>query len=363
MSDIAADRQTILRGARDRLAGFARAFFRTPLVAAINIAALALIALAVPPIVDWAILDAVWTGATGAACPPDAGACWTFIAHKYRLILFGRYPFDEQWRPLAATVLLLAMTGASCWPTFWTRRLLAAWPVALALYALLMWGGVLGLSFNPTTYWGGLPLTVLLSVLGIVIGFVVSVPVALGRRSRMPVIRVFCTAYIELVRGVPLISILFLASVVLPLFLPDGFTPSGLVRVLAGIVFFFAAYMAEVLRGGLQAIPRGQYEAASSLGLGYMATMWKVILPQTFELVLPAMVNLFIGAIKGTSLVVIIAMMDLLGAAQAALADPNWIGFYVEAYVFAGAIYVLLCSAVSWYGRKTERRLRTMRGR
>lgn len=224
----------------------------------------------------------------------------------------------------------------------------------LALYALLMWGGVLGLTFVESSYWGGLPLTILLTVFGVFFGFAVAVPVALARHSGYPVHRWAATLYVELIRGVPLISVLFMASVLMPIFLPDGLTPNGLGRVLVGIIVFFAAYMAEVIRGGLQAIPAGQYEAARALGIGYPVLMGRIVLPQALEIVLPAMINLFIGALKGTSLVVIVSMMDLLGAAQASLADPNWIGFYVEAYVFAAAVYAVMCGAISWYGRRVE---------
>ena len=185
----------------------------------------------------------------------------------------------------------------------------------------------------------------------------------LERESRLPVVRLVCTLYIELVRGVPLLSVLFVVSVVLPLFVPPELEMDDLVRVLLGLVFFTAAYMAEVVRGGLQAIPDGQVEAANSLGLGYWRTMRLVVLPQALELVVPAMTNLFIGTFKGTSLVVIIAMMDLLGSAQAALADPRWVGFYVEAYVFAGGIYVVFCSLISWYGRWVERQMARSRSR
>jgi len=348
---------------QERFGACRRALFRTPLDAAVNLAALALFAAVLPPLLDWALLSAVWDARAGTDCPHGSGACWGFIAHKYRLILFGRYPYDAQWRPLLATLLLLAMTAVSFRPRLWGRGLVLSWLLGLALYGVLMSGGILGLPFYPTVYWGGLPLTILLSVMGIFFGFLVSLPAALGRRSKLPVIRITCVVYIELVRGVPLISVLFLASVVLPIFLPEGLNPNGLARVLFGLVLFFGAYMAEVIRGGLQAIPRGQYDACHALGLSYLTTMHKVILPQALEIVIPAMINLFIGAFKGTSLVVIIAMMDLLGSAQASLADPNWIGFYVEAYVFAGAIYVLFCSAISWYGRRVETGLRRQQSR
>lgn len=337
-------------------------FWATPMVGIANIAVLAVLALALPPLLDWAIFSATWSAEDMHGCPPDAGACWAFIAAKARLIVFGPYPFDEQWREGVATLLLVALVVVSLDARFWKLSLAAAWAGGIALYAVLMHGGVLGLTAVDTTLWGGLPLTILLTAFGVFFGLIIAVPVALARHFGLPVFRWAATPYVELVRGVPLISVIFMASVLLPVFLPDGLTPGGLGRVLIGIVFFFAAYMAEVLRGGLQAIPHGQYEAARALGVGYWVQMGRIVLPQAFEIVLPAMVNLVIGALKGTSLVVIVSMMDLLGAAKASLADPGWIGFYVEAYVFAAALYAIMCGASSWHGRRVERRLGRARG-
>lgn len=334
----------------------------TPMVTVANLAVLALILVALPPLLDWAVFSAVWSADDMHGCPPGSGACWAFIGAKARLILFGPYPYDEQWRAAAATIVLVLLVVVSLDPRFWGRWLAATWLGGIAVYAVLMWGGVLGLRLVDTSLWGGLPLTILLTAFGVFFGLMVAVPVALARFSSLPVFRWAATLYVELVRGVPLISVIFMASVLMPVFLPDGLTPGGLGRVLIGIVFFFAAYMAEVLRGGLQAIPKGQFEAARALGLGYWVVMGRVVLPQAFEIVLPAMVNLVIGALKGTSLVVIVSMMDLLGATKASLADPRWIGFYVEAYVFAALIYAAMCGSISWYGRRIEGRLRQARG-
>ncbi len=346
-----------------QLRPFFAPFFPGPLVGALNLAVLALLLVVIPPLLDWAVFSAVWSADDMNGCPPGSGACWAFIGDKVRLILFGRFPYDEQWRAALATLVLVVLVVLSLDPRFWRRWLAAAWAAGIAVYSVLMWGGVLGLTFIESSYWGGLPLTVLLTIFGVFFGLMIAVPVALARHSDLPVFKWAATLYVELVRGVPLISVLFMASVLLPVFLPDGLTPNGLGRVLVGIVFFFAAYMAEVLRGGLQAIPRGQVEAARALGVGYWVLVGRIVLPQAFEIVLPAMINLVIGALKGTSLVVIVSMMDLLGAAKAALADPDWIGFYVEAYVFAAAIYAVMCGAISLYGRRIEGRLRSARGR
>ena len=337
------------------------ALTRSPVALALNLLTLAAILAIALPLVRWAVLDAVWTGDSGADCPAGSGACWTFIRHKARLILFGRFPYDEQWRAALGTGVLVTLVGLSLNPLMWSTRLLLLWVAGLGSYVMLMAGGVLGLRPVSSADWGGLPLTVLLTVFGVLFGFLIAVPVALARHSRLPVFRLAATVYVEAVRGVPLISVLFMASVLLPVILPDGLTPGGIGRVMIGITLFFAAYMAEVIRGGMQSVPKGQYEACRSLGMSYAPTMARVVLPQALETVLPAMVNLIIGALKGTSLVVIVAMMDLLGAAQASLADPDWIGFYVEAYVFAALIYAIMCGGVSWYGRRVERRLREAR--
>ncbi|MFC4667496.1 amino acid ABC transporter permease [Seohaeicola nanhaiensis] len=333
-----------------------RNLFRSPLAAVLNLLALLAFAAILKPVVEWGLIDAVWTGENGSACPQGSGACWAFIRDKFRLIIFGRFPLEEQWRALLATALLVALVIASLTPTFWGRRLALAWAVGLAAYFLLMAGGVLGLTPVDSNDWGGLPLTILLTVFGTGFGLVLSVPVALARFSKLPVFRIAATIYIEAIRGVPLISVLFMASIVMPVILPEGLTPGGIGRALTGIVIFFAAYMAEVLRGGLQSVPRGQYEACRSLGMRYAPMMGKVVLPQAFVIVLPAIVNMIISALKGTSLVVIVAMMDLLGTTKATLADPDWIGFYVEAYVFAGLIYAVMCGGISWYGRWIEKR-------
>lgn len=340
-----------------------RPLWASPGVALANLAALALLAVAIPPILDWAVFSATWTADDMNGCPPQGGACWAFVAAKARLILFGRYTFDEQWRPALATALLVLLTALSLNPRRWGRGLAAGWVLGLGGYGLLMWGGVPGLPPVPSNQWGGLPLTILLTIFGVFFGILVAVPLALARQSEMPVFRLVATAYIEAMRGVPLIAVLFMASIMIPMALPEGLTPSGLGRVLVGLVAFIAAYMAEILRGGLQAIPRGQVEAARALGLSWTAMQLRVVLPQVFEMTLPSTVNLIISALKGTSLVVIVAMMDLLGAAQASLADPKWIGFFVEAYAFAAAIYAVLCGAISWHGRRVETNLRRARGR
>ena len=328
----------------------------------LTLAALYLLAAIIPPVVRWAVVDAVWHGESGRACRAG-GACWAFIAEKGRFILFGRYPYAEHWRPLFTIVIFVAMILASCDRRLWGRRLAILWLVGLITVGVLMWGGVLGMTYVETSLWNGLPLTLILATLGTVFAFPLAILLALGRRSRLPAVRGICVGYIELVRGVPLITVLFMASVMLPLFLPTGMTIDKLLRAQLAIILFAAAYLAEIVRGGLQAIPRGQYEAADSLGLGYWRRTRLIVLPQALAMVIPPLVNSFIGGFKNTSLVIIIGLFDLLGAANAALTDANWQGFYIEAYVFTAAIYWSFCFFMSRYSQMLERELNKGRQR
>jgi general L-amino acid transport system permease protein len=306
-------------------------------------------------LIDWAFIDAVWRP-DPRACRAGEGACWGFIADKHRFILFGTYPFEQHWRPALASVLLIALWIASALRLFWRWWLTLVWAAGLALIATLMWGGVLGLPYVENERWGGLILTLLLSTFGIAAAFPLSIVLALARRSQMPAIRGLAVGYIELVRGVPLISLLFMASVMLPLFLPSGVTIDKLLRAQLALIMFAAAYLAEVVRGGLQAIPREQYEAADALGLSYFQKTTAVVLPQALRIAVPPLVSTFIGFFKDTSLVLIIGLFDLLSTIKVALTDPVWTGFGVEAYVFASLVYFVFCLAMSQYSRHLERR-------
>jgi general L-amino acid transport system permease protein len=306
-----------------------------------------------PAFVDWAFLEAVWRP-DAKACREAGGACWGFIAEKHRFILFGTYPFEQHWRPAAATVLLLLLWGISLYRKFWRIWLAAVWLAGLSVIGVLMWGGVLGLPYVENERWGGLILTLLLASFGIAAAFPLSILLALGRRSEMPVIRALCVGYIELVRGVPLISVLFMASVMLPLFLPSGLTLDKLLRAQIALILFAAAYLAEVVRGGLQAIPKSQYEMADALGLTYWQKTIHVILPQALRIAVPPLVNTFIGFFKDTSLVLIIGLFDLLSTIKVSLTDPAWSGFGLEAYVFAALVYFVFCYAMSLYSRGLE---------
>jgi general L-amino acid transport system permease protein len=312
----------------------------------------------VPQLLNWAVIKATSVPNAEACRAPGVGACWGVVTEKYRLIIFGRYPFEEQWRPLLATVLMIALLVMSCTRMFWRSWLVALWVVVLALFFGLMYGNVAGLSKVTTDRWGGLPLTIMLSTLSIAMAFPLALLVALGRRSHLTAIRSLCTVYVELVRGVPLISVLFMASFMFPLFMPQGVSIDVLVRVLAGITLFAAAYMAEVIRGGLQAMPKGQEEAAASLGLSYWQTQRKIILPQALALVVPGIMNNFISIFKDTSLVTIVSLYELTGSLGLALnSDADWRPYKLEGYLFITAIYFTFCFAMSRYSLWIEKQV------
>jgi general L-amino acid transport system permease protein len=310
----------------------------------------------VPPLFRWAFIDSAWT-TTGQACRKAAGACWSIVYTNFRFIIFGFYPYEQQWRPFLAMMILFGLLFYSRNRTHWKKPLAYAWVIGLFTMGLLMMGGILGLPSVESTQWGGLPLTLLLAVFGLTAAYPLGVILALGRRSKMPMVKLLSVLYIELIRGVPLISLLFMSSIIFPLFLPEGVTFNKILRAQVAIILFTAAYIAEVVRGGLQGMSRGQYEAAESIGLNYTLTMRLVILPQALKIVIPPTVSILISAFKDTSLVVIIALFDLLKTTQSVLSNPEWMGFSREAYVFIAILYFLGCFSMSNYSRKLEREL------
>lgn len=312
----------------------------------------------VPPLVLWAFIDSMWH-TTGQACRGAPGACWSIIYTNFRFIIFGFYPYAQQWRPLLAMMILVGLLFYSRDRTHWNKYLGYGWPIGLAVMGLLMKGGLFGLTPVESTQWGGLPLTLLLSVFGLTAAYPLGVILALGRQSKMHGVKWLSVLYIELIRGVPLISLLFMSSIIFPLFLPEGITFNKLLRAQVAIILFTAAYIAEVVRGGLQGMSRGQYEAAESMGLNYYLTMRLVILPQALKIVIPPTVSILISAFKDTSLVVIIALWDLLKTTQSVLSNPEWMGFSREAYLFIAIFYFLGCFSMSNYSRKLERELST----
>jgi len=332
-----------------------------------GVATLAMVAAAfyvLPGAIEWLFTHAVWRpDADACQKARGEGACWGVIVEKWRFIMLGRYPFEQQWRPEVATVLLMGLLVASCIRAFWKWWLGLLWLVVIPAFFWLMGGGF-GLPRVPTDLWGGLPLTVMLATLSIAFAFPLSILVALGRRSSLPAIRTLCIVYVELVRGVPLISVLFMASFLFPLFLPVGKSPDVLLRVLVGITLFAAAYLAETVRGGLQAIPSGQVEAARSLGLTYWQTQRKIVLPQALAIVVPGIMNSFIAIFKDTSLVTIVSLYELTGALGLALnSDANWRPFKIEGYFFIALVYFAFCFAMSRYSLWIEKRVGVSRTR
>jgi general L-amino acid transport system permease protein len=283
------------------------------------------------------------------------------VREKFWFSIFGLYPYEERWRPATMIVILVTMVIVSTIRRFWGKWLLLAWAVAAPAMWMLMQGGVFGLSFVQTRQWGGLTITGIIAVYGLALGYPLAILLALGRRSELTLVRWFCTAVIECVRGVPLISLLFMAAIMLPLFVPQGVTMDRLVRVLVAYTLFTAAYMAEVVRGGLQAMPRGQYEAADAIGLSYWQKMRLIILPQALTITIPAQVNTFIGLFKDTTLVSIVGIFDFLKTIEASFVDPRWATPVTRAtgYAFAAIFYFIFCWGMSQYSQWMERKLAT----
>ena len=333
----------------------------------VTIVAVAIILWFVVSVIDFLLFEAIWTGSDRTVCAtiaqggvqPDGwkGACWAYVGDWFTQFMVGSYPRDQLWRPILVTVLFVLIPQA---PRKGLNALLLLIALPLVAYVLLL-GGWFGLSHVETSLWGGLMVTLILSFVGIVISLPVGILLALGRRSRMPILKAACIGFIELIRGVPLITVLFMASVLLPLFLAPGTSFDKFLRALVGVSIFASAYMAEVIRGGLQAIPKGQYEGADSLGLNYFQKMTFIVMPQAIKLVIPGIVNTFIGMFKDTSLVSIINMYDLLGIVKASFGDSKWITPVtpLTGLIFAGFIFWVFCFGMSRYSAFIERRLDT----
>ncbi len=317
--------------------------------------------------INWGVINAFWTVPQTEAGPDPSvcrdargvGACWAAIGENYRFILFGRFPYEEQWRPAIVCALFIGLYFVSAIRACWRPWLAGLWVAVLVLIGVLMWGGVAGLTFVPQDSWGGLPITLILSTFGLVLAFPLSLLVALGRRStNLPAVKALCVLYVELIRGVPLVTLLFMASVMFPLFMPAGINPDKLLRAQVAVILFAGAYLAEVVRGGLQALPKGQYEAADALGLSYWKKTGFIILPQALRLVIPPLVNTFIGFFKDTSLVLIIGIFDLLSAGKVAITQPIWQAYSTELYITLALIYFAFCYVMARYSRGLETELR-----
>ena len=346
--------------------------FATPVDTVMTLFAAALLVWFVPPLFNWLFVTAQWTGTDRTFCTtveqgglqPDgwSGACWAFVGAKWKQFLFGRYPASEYWRLWVIGILFLALFVPLLLPKVGRKALNAVlffgvFPVV----AYFLLAGGLGLPEVETPLWGGLMITLVISFVGIAVSLPLGILLALGRRSKMPIIKMFAVGFIELIRGVPLVTVLFMASVMLPLFLPPGVTFDKLLRALIGVALFASAYMAEIVRGGLQAIPKGQYEGADSLGLGYWQKMGLIVLPQALKMVIPNIVSSFISLLKDTSLVYIIGMFDLLGIVRQNFSDANWASAQTPktGLIFAAFVFWIICFSMSRYSQSVERRLDT----
>jgi general L-amino acid transport system permease protein len=344
----------------------------TPKDIILTVIAIAVLVAIVPPAVNWLFIQASWFGSDRSVCStlvqggiqPDGwkGACWAFVKDRFVQFLFGRYPLDERWRPILVTIMFVALLTPLLIPKAPRKGLNALLLfVVFPIVAFFLLHGGFGLEEVETPLWGGLMVTLILSFVGIAVSFPLGTLLALGRRSKMPVIKTLCVTFIEVIRGVPLITVLFMANVMLPLFLPTGWTIDNFLRALVAVALFASAYMAEVIRGGLQAIPNGQSEGADSLGLSYWQKMRLIVLPQAIKLVIPGIVNTFIGLFKDTSLVSIIGMFDLLNIIRLNFIDTTWITPVtpITGLIFAGFIYWLFCFSMSRYSAFMERHLDT----
>ncbi|MDH5753197.1 MAG: amino acid ABC transporter permease [Deltaproteobacteria bacterium] len=325
----------------------------------LTILALYLVFLIIRAVVDWGLISATF-GMSPDSCRQGEGACWGVVGHFWGLFMVGTYPYELRWRIGLVLFIIVAMGLASRHSALRSNRWYwAAWvALVVPVFLLIRGSSILGLEVVDSTLWGGLLLTMMLSVVGIIVSFPISIVLALGRRSEMPIIKALSVGYIELFRGVPLITILFMASVMLPLFFPPGFSVDKVLRAQIGIIMFYSAYLAEVVRGGLQAIPKGQEEAAKALGLGYWQTMILIVMPQALRVVIPPLVGTFIQLLKDTSLVSIVSLIDLLGVAHVTTQNPDWLGRVVEAYVFVGFLYWVICFSMSRYSVSLEKRFK-----
>ena len=315
-----------------------------------------------PPLLNWLIFDADFVGSAKEDCT-SGGACWVFVKVWFKRFMYGMYPNPEQWRINTAFFILFVLIGAAFFvPPKYKKYIIL---FMLFIYPIigikLISGGIFGLKWIETGAWGGLSLTLIVSAFALILCFPIGMFLALGRRSELPAIKYSSIGFIEIWRGVPLITVLFMSAVMFPMFLPDGTYMDKLMRVVIAITLFEAAYMAEVIRGGLQALPRGQYDAAKSLGMGYWRLHLFVILPQALKLVIPGIANTFLALVKDTPLIFVVGLLELAGMIGLAKTNPKWLGMAIEGYVFAGLVFWVICYAMSRYSQRLEKRLSTGR--
>jgi general L-amino acid transport system permease protein len=316
----------------------------------------------IPPLIDWFFFDADFIGSSKEDCTSD-GACWVFVKVWFKRFMYGMYPNPEQWRINTAFLILFVLVGAAFFvpPKYKKYVILFMLFIYPIIGIKLISGGIFGLKWIETGAWGGLSLTLIVSAFALILCFPIGMFLALGRRSDLPVIKYSSIGFIEIWRGVPLITVLFMSAVMFPMFLPDGTYMDKLMRVIIAITLFEAAYMAEVIRGGLQALPRGQYDAAKSLGMGYWRMHLLVILPQALKLVIPGIANTFLALVKDTPLIFVVGLLELAGMIGLAKTNPKWLGMAIEGYVFAGLVFWFICYAMSRYSQRLEKKLSTER--
>ena len=344
-----------------------RALFASPLAAALSVLSGVLLLWLGWQALTWALLQAVWPWEAAKACATRAGVCWPFLVEKARLILVGTYPFDQQWRAALASVLLIALAVLTGLQMVGRTRLsfltfVAVWASGLGVSVLFLGGGLLGLDAVPSVFWNGLPILLFLAIASIAGAFPVGVLLAIARnQTAYPIVRRLATLYIEVARGVPMLTVIFVGIFVLPLTLPPGSSIAPVPAVLVALIFFHGAYFAEDLRGGLQALSAGQRDAAKALGLGYWQGMGLVLLPQAITRSLPSLLNSIIGAYKDTSLVVVVGIHDLISTARMSFNDPEWRGYALEAYALVGLWFFVSCAFLSAIGRRLQRMRETGR--
>ena len=336
--------------------------FGTPLKVLITVLVAALLAYPVSGAVRWALIDSVFMANSPDVCKAAAGACWATIYHHARVVFFGLYPREEQWRPMLALagllgVVVMMVTASMRSPLLLAALLAAAW----AGFLLLLQGGILGLTPIRPEQFGGLPLSIHVFLGTVAIGFPLAIALALGRQSRLHVISWFCTTVIETVRSVPLLTILFCAAVVVPIMLTGALTPTKINRIIAAMALFYACYQAEVIRGGMRAVPEVEIEGARALGLKDLQTTFLIVLPQAIRVTIPASINLLVVALKDTSLVVVVGLFDFVASANTAIASDAWAPFFKEVYIVVALTFLALAGGISAFGRIAERKYAPIR--
>lgn len=348
---------------RDVLPSLRKHFFATKLDALVSVLFAALIYWVVASVVDWAFLDAIWRLENRDLCTHEAGACWAVIEDRGRLILFGLYPYEEQWRSSLACLVILVTMVLSCVPVFWSvKRLPLLWGGGFAAFVLLMRGGFLNMPLVTSEQWGGMALTLFIFSAVLVIGMPLAVLFALARRSRLPVIARGFGLLIDFVRSLPLLTILFTVAIVVPLIAPDWLQGNKLTRVVVGFAVFFAAYQAEIIRAGLQSTSAGQGEAAVALGMPGWSVVLDILLPQAFRNTLPSTINQAVITFKETSIVTFVGFFEVMASGNAAIGSGEWGNQYVEVYVFLALIYFVFAFGLSRYGAWLETRMRLGHG-